>query len=390
MKKNYILLPLVAALMSAQAVKADGYEYKLVSVKSKYATEYYNYIYDEQNGRLDSAAHYSESDGYVYDCTTKYEYDADGNEILEKGYQKFDGDDFYTYSTQIHYTYDEQGRLASRTNYNLDFDRVNFSLGGVYEYVYEDGRLVKRNSYWDLERTNKFEEMVYTYDEQGRLAEEAAYSAFFTDEMTFSSGIKYVYDDQDRVIEKITLMGDFYTGEPMPAGGEAFTYDEAGNLVKWVKYSDTQDDVTQSETYTHDTSIATAETLFPVGNEWDGTAYLNSKNAVVSDTIYTSDWFTGELGLYDVLEMEYSPIVATGVGRIRAAAGEPVQVASYDGGTVRLTGVADNETVRVYSPAGLMMQSKGYNPQDGLDISGLPAGAYIISTEQGSVKIYKK
>ena len=39
MKKNYILLPLVAALMSAQAVKADGYEYKLVSVKSKDATE---------------------------------------------------------------------------------------------------------------------------------------------------------------------------------------------------------------------------------------------------------------------------------------------------------------------------------------------------------------
>lgn len=55
--------------------------------------------------------------------------------MLEKGYQKFSGDDFYTYSTQIRYTYDDQGRLASRTNFNLDFDGSDFLLGGVYEYV---------------------------------------------------------------------------------------------------------------------------------------------------------------------------------------------------------------------------------------------------------------
>ena len=93
-------------------------------------------MYDEDNGRLDSTAHYYELDGYVYDTGNKYVYDEQGNEVLEKGYQKFSGDDFYTYSTQIRYTYDEKGRLASRTNFNLDFDGSDFLLGGSLPYEF--------------------------------------------------------------------------------------------------------------------------------------------------------------------------------------------------------------------------------------------------------------
>lgn len=385
MKKNYILL--IAAIMTVTAMSA--YEYKLVSIKSKYTPEYFKYIYDELNGRLDSAEHYSELDGWVYDCTTKYVYDADGNEILEKGYQKFMGDDFYTYSTQIHYTYDEQGRLTSRTNYNLGFDHADFELGGVYEYVYEGDRLVQRNSYWDEERTDKFEEINYTYDEQGRLLEEAAYSAFFGGDFTYSNGTQYIYDSQNRVTEKIQLSADFYTGEKTQVGGEVFTYDEAGNLVEWMTYGDSKDNPSGREVYTHDMSIATAETLFPVENEWDGTAYLNSKNALLGSVIYSADWYTGELGVYDELEMEYSPVTGTGISSLYVKPGETMQVV-YDSEKARLTGVPAGEPVRVYSPSGLMMRSNAYNPQEGLDISNLPSGTYIISAKQGSVKIFKK
>lgn len=63
---------------------------------------------------------------------------------------------------------------------------------------------------------------------------------------------------------------------------------------------------------------------------------------------------------------------------------------AYDNGTVRLTGISENEQVRVYSPSGLMMNMKNYNPQEGIDMSNMPSGAYIISTKHGSVKVWKK
>lgn len=387
MRKTYFTF--IAALMLSSASFAQQYEYKLSEMNSKYTPEYYKYMYDEDNGRLDSTNHYYELDGYVYDCAYKYVYDENGNEILEKGYQKFEGDDFYTYSMQIRYTYDEQGRLASRTNFNLDFNRVDFMLGGVYEYVYEGDRLVQRNTYLDEERTDKFEEVIYTYDDKGRLDEENYYSSFFGGEMEFSNGYKYVYDDQNRVVEKLSTMLDLMTYEIIEAGGEVYNYNEDGNIVEWFKYSDSKDDPTQRELYTFDTTLEAAKTLYPVENEWQGTVYLNSKNAVLSDTIYESDWFTGELGLYDIFEMKYEPVITTGINTVRPSTQTMMQV-SYDNETVRLTGVKENEQVRVYSSSGLMMNMKNYSSKDGIDMSNMPSGAYIISTKHGSVKVWKK
>lgn len=117
--------------------------------------------------------------------------------------------------------------------------------------------------------------------------------------------------------------------------------------------------------------------------------YLNSTNAVLTDTIYSSDWFTGELGIYDVYELKYTPVTPTGIGTVRTTTTDMVQ-ASYENDTVRLTGVKDNEQVRVYSTSGLMMNMKRYNAKDGIDMSSLPAGAYIIATGRGSVKVWKK
>lgn len=207
--------------------------------------------------------------------------------------------------------------------------------------------------------------------------------------MTFSNGIKYIYDDQDRVIEKVNTMGDFFTGEPRLAGGEILTYNEAGNLVEWISFNETKDNPSKRDVYTHDLTLETANTLYPVENEWDGTAYLTSKNAVLTDTIYSSDWFTGELGIYDVYELKYTPVTPTGIGTVHTTTTDMVQ-ASYENGTVRLTGVKDNEQVRVYSTSGLMMNMKRYNAKDGIDMSSLPAGAYIIATGRGSVKVWKK
>ena len=83
MRKTYFTF--IAALMLSSASFAQQYEYKLSEMNSKYTPEYYKYVYDEDNGRLDSTAHYYELDGYVYDTGNKYVYDEQGNEVLEKG-----------------------------------------------------------------------------------------------------------------------------------------------------------------------------------------------------------------------------------------------------------------------------------------------------------------
>ena len=377
MRKFYITT--FAALLLSSASFAQQYEYKLTKMTSQIVPDDYTYMYDEANGRLDSSTHYDELDGYAYDCAYKYVYDEKGNEILEKGYQKLNGEDFYTYTTQIRYTYDDQGRLTSRTNFNLDFDGVDFMLGGVYEYIYDGDKLVQRNAYWDEERTDKFEEVYYTYDSKGRLTEEDYYSSFFGGDMEYSNGYMYVYDDQDRLIQKINTFG----------GGEVYKYNDAGNVEEWYQYSYSQNAPTQREIYTFDTSLETSKTLYPVENEWQGTVYLNSKNAILSDTVYSSDWDTGELGLYDVYEMKYEPVVTTGISTVRTSQ-TTMQIASFDDKTLRLKGVKDNESVRVYSASGLMMNKKDYDSKDGIDMSSMPSGAYIISTDHGSVKVLKK
>lgn len=173
MKKLYVLI--IAALASTMVCRA--YEHKLVSMKSSVTPEYYTYMYDELNGRIDSTLHYEEMDGMVFDVTYKYVYDENWREIQEKGYQKFTGDDEYTYTMQIHYTYDAQGRLATRTNYNINAEHTDFVMGGIYEYIYDDeGRLVGRDCYFDKERAEKFEEGIYEYDEKGRLWKESYYA----------------------------------------------------------------------------------------------------------------------------------------------------------------------------------------------------------------------
>lgn len=87
--------------------------------------------------------------------------------------------------------------------------------------------------------------------------------------------------------------------------------------------------------------------------------------------------------------MKYEPVVTTGISTVRPSTQTMMQV-SYENGTVRLTGVKDNEQVRVYSTSGLMMTDNKYNSKDGVDLSGLPTGAYIISSNEGSVKVWKK
>lgn len=124
-------------------------------------------------------------------------------------------------------------------------------------------------------------------------------------------------------------------------------------------------------------------------NEWDGTVYLNSKNAILSNIVYQTDRNTGEMAVYDELVMEYAPVASTGINVIRPAVKDMVQ-AVYADGRVRLTGVAENEPVRVYSQTGVLMDMKKYNSQEGISISSMPAGAYIISTRQGSVKVWNR
>lgn len=67
-------------------------------------------------------------------------------------------------------------------------------------------------------------------------------------------------------------------------------------------------------------------------------------------------------------------------------------VMTLEGGFVRLTGFATNESVSVYSLGGIQLASYKTNSNGSLaiDLSSLPSGISIIKTQQQSIKVTRR
>lgn len=384
MKKNYLLL----VAMGLSSLVCSAYTHQLVKHSNEYSDDEYQYFYDKEN-RLDSATQYYVVD-VAYDCYTVYEYDENGNMTRENGFQKLSGDDVYTHTTILEWGYDDQNRLISRTNYNLDpFERDEFMLGGVYVYSYdENGLMTTRKLYFDEEQTFLYETTYYTYDENRKCTSEEIYTLdSFTNEETFSSGTDFVYDNEGRLKEKQYTMLNFMTQEPESYGGEQYIYDENGNIAEWVKYSETPDNPSQREIYTYYEDLLNENIVYPITPDYDNTLHENSRNAIETTTIYSADFITGELGLYDVMTYSYAEIEGSGVDNVSRDG--QISVAAFMGsdGMLYLKNVQDNTIVRIYDMSGRLVKNERFVQGAGIDVCNLTRGIYCVATENGVVKI---
>jgi len=172
-----------------------------------------DYTYDDNNNLL-SIESDRDKDGSI-ESTRKYEYDAEGNQILkERDYRPRDG----VADERTLHEYDESGNEIKRS-FDNEADGV---VDSIWTFTYdEEGNELSRND--DNEADGVIDQRnVFTYDEYGNRTSRSTDShntGSFDSVATWS----YTYDSRDNVlIEESNLFGGRIT---------TYTYDTHGNLL---------------------------------------------------------------------------------------------------------------------------------------------------------------
>lgn len=142
------------------------------------------------------------------------------------GYQFLNGTWKHVY--YVNYSYDEAGNMVKRTNFN-SFGSNSFTQGGVYDYFYENGRLVRHDMFFGDYYTIG-ERCFYEYDAQGRKVCERSLQGYGVLDSTLK--INYIYDANGRLSNKRCYEYDMESFAWMPGEQEFFVYDENGNCVE--------------------------------------------------------------------------------------------------------------------------------------------------------------
>lgn len=163
--KFFLLFSIMTAFSIAGFAQNVDKEYSLTEVRSSDYLEHKRYIYNED--LLMEATEILMEDGT--EVRDSLSYDAAKNVIKLDRYQYLN--DNWTYVSYIDYTYDANGNKLSRSNYNSSGGPI-FTLGGVYNYYYENNRLTE----WELlfGGTDLAQVCTLTYNEDGQLIQELA------------------------------------------------------------------------------------------------------------------------------------------------------------------------------------------------------------------------
>lgn len=360
----------------------------LHEIETQLEGDYTYYGYNKE-GLLDSTYLYTAY--YDEEIYLKYEYDANGNMIKNSGYCILPNEDLdyhtFTNTYKIVYEYDENNKLISRKNYNLDTwgGTGELLLGGCYTYIYdEEGRLSQRKLFWDAAMTDLFETTNFKYDEFGRLIEESYLQHSFgstSEEMV----VTYYYDEKGNLVRLRTDAMNYNTGVLQEDDNLAYTYDANGNLISRLSYGTDPKTPNEEHILTYYTDTLASDVAMPINYEDDMDFYTRSKNVVKQDTIYRRDVEGVTFDLFDVQDWKYSSLDGTS-GIENVFNGGKILAVSRDAeGNVMLNGVENHENVRVYDINGRVVRNGSYDGK--VNVSDLPHGMYVIATRQGCIKL---
>lgn len=207
-------------------------------------------------------------------------YDASNKVVKLDGYQLLNNT--WTHVYYMDYTYDQDGKLLTRSNYN-SFGGTTFSLGGIYKYFYENDQL----SNWEMYMggTDLVEIGNLTYNADGKIIEEFVQDTWTTGSMQDSWKIDYLYNNDGTLI---TSRPSFWNGASWDSpGAEWFYYDDNKNCIKWEHKSG--DRVTNRNEYEYNTDYTVEQLVLPVSPE-DKSKTRNLVEMVNMPTLQR--WFT--------------------------------------------------------------------------------------------------
>lgn len=248
-----LLLAVTATLVcSAAAVEMDDYTALFgckLQKESSYeedddgiiGTKYVNEF--DEDGKLMKRSCYALNDStQEYDLTWQYvfTYDANGNlvEYKEGNLAWSDTENknvWYTNELET-FTYDDQGRIAEEVfSYTWDPDEP-LTYSSKNAYTYEENKTTRLEYYYndDMEEWIKEYKSVFEYDDNGALASETYYM-FYGENVHFSQRFEYTYTEAGRIETEIRF-GHMEGQTYVPDGKNTYTYDEQNRKTSYTYF----------------------------------------------------------------------------------------------------------------------------------------------------------
>lgn len=376
--KKTLLICITAAFSVAGFAQNVDKEYSLAEVRSSDDLEYERYTYNSD--LLLEATDILFEDGI--EVKDSLSYDAAKNPIKLDRYQLLNGS--WTHVSYIDYTYDANGNRLSRSNYN-SFGGTTFTLGGVYNYYYENNRLTN----WELlfSGTDLVEICTLTYNSDGLLIEELAQDSWSSGTMEDSWKINYVYNADETLN---TSSQSFWDGSSWyVAGSEWFYYDANKNCIKYDHKNGNT--VTNRNEYEYNLDFTVDQLVLPYNpeNDVDVESLVEMQNMLILKHWYTED-DQGVLTYVCDYIYDYDFIGTAGVNtqgfnvdnlRMFPNPSSDIITITNDNSIITNIDVIDTTGKLVIKKSNLN------NKETNMDISSLQSGVYLIrvSTSKGIV-----
>lgn len=398
MKKLFTLLCATAIATASHA------EVKLwlESIEGKWTANKTEYKYSDTNKVRQIIQEYRDSpirsyyQMFTYDTSDNLTRIAQYQDLMEE----FDYD-LYVWMNYIDYKYNELGQCVERKNYNHlkakehPYDPV-FTLGGVMTYEYDaDGKLDNVKTYME---ESLYQIDKYVYNSQGLLERREISYARAGGQFVHNTNVNYKYNEVDQLIEIQQCDYDEQTDTEIVSFYTIYTYDAEGNLSRQEKTDETKKTVTQKFDYYYKPSsfeYKVDEVAYPMNPEAtrDTELYKGLTHVLDNYDQYEIQLNTGNLVMYDNFICNYTDEyedVRPGVKMIDMARPESTGLtfAGISDNRLMLQGINPMDCVRIFDMEGRLVIVDSYR-SSGMDITNLPAGAYVVSTSNGCAKFVK-
>lgn len=366
MKKAKHFLLILIVLLSYRAATAQ--DYFLDRFYSDDEVDQVQFYYNANN-LLESYHSISNMGGEIDDLIDSLQYDERGNIIRIDFYQYYNNE--WIFPSYITYTYDDNNRRLTRTNYN-DFGS-GFELQGIYTYSYEGDLLI---SYEMTLGGMLLMRGTYTYD-NGLCTQclEEYNDAWGGSGWSNSALTTYTYDEAGNCTNETYF---YWSNGWVPDSSIGRIYDAKGNCLQREKYTNGQ--VIDRVRYSYDESCTIDHVLMPYHPEpnysWD--QFVNRPLGYAWETandggqlIYVCDYIF-EYGSFEGIPQNGLPDMD-----MMAVYPNPTQGEM----TLSLEGLNRYEIIDMNGQTIMQGQTKGNRHT--IDVSTLVSGLYIVKAYNG-------
>lgn len=376
--KKILFFCLSAAFSVASFSQTPEQIYSLSEIQS--SDELEHKIFSYNSDMLLKATDILSEDGTM--LKDSLSYDTSNNIVKFDKYQLINGN--WTHVYYLEYTYDDNGNRLTRSNYN-SFGGPTFTLGGVYNYAYEDNKRISWELY--MSGTDLVEAGTLTYNDDDQLIEELGQNIWNSGSMEDSWKIDYEYNSNGTLKSATQFFWNDSSWDA--AGSELFTYGDNNNCIK--REHKTGNRITNKFEYEYDMEYTSEELVLPVNPEdgIDTESLAQKNNMVTSQSWYTENdsgvlvYVCDYIYTYDLIDTMGVPSHGTMVDNMLIYPNPTSDIVSISGDKTIISHIDVLDNL-----GKVVLKASNVNKmQTNLDVSGLNSGVYYVRlfTSNGTV-----